>query len=379
VRSGKNSAAKSGKIVTTYPMYGYEKDTNNHHRFVVHAEDSRVVKHIYDLAEQGVRIAEITRILNSESVPTPQMSKHKKGFVKEWGRGDCWVESVIKRILTNECYTGKWIWGRTRTTQIGTTKSKAVPRSEWIIVPDAFPALVTEEQFNVVQTRLAANAKKIINKTTTRPKAIFKRIVKCGYCGRCMNRWSRKDRLGVFYCDMPRHSDKFTCNTGKIEESDLVEVVLSALQRHIAVFDAARASRKTKAKSAIVTRESVTGDILNLKKLIEQSKSTKMTLWENFHGGALSREKFQSESEKVTAQVKAYENRLAELNDSLGKLKTESEMSDALATKLSKLTGIEMLTEEVVNEFVSEIKVYSPDRIEVVFNFADEFAKLEER
>jgi len=29
-----------------------------------------------------------------------------------------------------------------------------------------------------------------------------------------------------------------------------------------------------------------------------------------------------------------------------------------------------------VDEFISEIKVYAADRIEIIFNFADEYAKI---
>ena len=34
------------------------------------------------------------------------------------------------------------------------------------------------------------------------------------------------------------------------------------------------------------------------------------------------------------------------------------------------------LTRKVVEDFVSEIKFYAPDRIEVIFNFADEYDKI---
>jgi len=37
------------------------------------------------------------------------------------------------------------------------------------------------------------------------------------------------------------------------------------------------------------------------------------------------------------------------------------------------------ITHEVVKQFIYEVRVYSADRIEIVFNFADEYTKLQAR
>ena len=37
------------------------------------------------------------------------------------------------------------------------------------------------------------------------------------------------------------------------------------------------------------------------------------------------------------------------------------------------------LTREVVEQFVGEVKVYSSERVEIVFNFADEYSVIKER
>ena len=40
--------------------------------------------------------------------------------------------------------------------------------------------------------------------------------------------------------------------------------------------------------------------------------------------------------------------------------------------------GIQELTRPVIEEFISEIRIYAADRIEIVFNYADEYAKAAE-
>jgi hypothetical protein len=38
--------------------------------------------------------------------------------------------------------------------------------------------------------------------------------------------------------------------------------------------------------------------------------------------------------------------------------------------------GITELTKDVVDEFIKEIRVYSPERIEIIFNYADEYERI---
>ena len=58
---------------------------------------SKVVRHIFEWAANGIGVFTTTRQLQ-ESVPGP------------WGRP--WTQGTIRRILQNEVYLGKLIWGR---------------------------------------------------------------------------------------------------------------------------------------------------------------------------------------------------------------------------------------------------------------------------
>ena len=149
-RTGKDIATKQGKIISPYPTFGYDKDND---KYVIDPIDAPIVLLIFNMAQQGHSIAAITKTLNAENVPTKQMSKHRKGYTKVWGKGNRWNSTAVRDILQNECYTGKWIYGKTRTTKVGGRQVKKIPRSQWIIIPDALPAIITEEQFWAVQAR----------------------------------------------------------------------------------------------------------------------------------------------------------------------------------------------------------------------------------
>jgi sugar-specific transcriptional regulator TrmB len=99
-----------------------------------------------------------------------------------------------------------------------------------------------------------------------------------------------------------------------------------------------------------------------------------MALWEKYHSGAMTKDAFQRENEKVSEQTAKYEAQIAELNTEIKKLELSAGMDGAFVERYAGQIGITELTQTMVDEFVKEIRVYTPDRIEVVLNYADEFA-----
>jgi len=377
-RSGKDAATKSGKIICTYPTFGYDKDKNDRHKFVIDPIDAPIVKRIFDLAEQGHGVAEIAKMLNAEGVPTKQMSKHRKGFKHKWGRGDLWDNSAVLDTLRNENYTGKWIYGKTRTVQVGSNKTKRVPRSEWIVVPNAIPALVTEEQFAIVQAKLDAAFKGHINrKSHNTPRTIFAGLVKCAKCDRMLDYWSRVMQQGVFLCKTVKRSDKYGCTTAKIDENVLIETVLVVLQQQIALAHERQSAGRDEASQRQKAQKNALAEIQNLGRLIEQAKQTKIALWEKYHNGSITKEKFQADSEALTEQVAAYEKTSADLSVKIDAIENDTESK--LTKRLTELSGIDELTRELVLEFVTEIKVYTPERIEIIWKYGDVFTHRQSR
>jgi len=66
--------------------------------------------------------------------------------------GKRWSDHAVKKILTHPKYKGTAIYNRT--TERLCSKSRKVPESEWIIVPDAFEPLVESRTFEAAQETL---------------------------------------------------------------------------------------------------------------------------------------------------------------------------------------------------------------------------------
>jgi DNA invertase Pin-like site-specific DNA recombinase len=67
-------------------------------------------------------------------------------------KGKRWSDHAVKRVLTHPKYKGTGIYNRT--TERLCSKSRKVPESEWIVVPDAFQPIVEPRIFEAAQETL---------------------------------------------------------------------------------------------------------------------------------------------------------------------------------------------------------------------------------
>ena len=130
VRRGMREAASRGFWVAPKPPYGYRKvkvqdGAKERPTLEPGPDSSPVVKRIFDMAEAGRGMLDITRTLNDEGIASP--------------RGKLWNKVTVHNILNNEAYTGTLVWGNN-------AKDKADP----VRVEKAFPGLISKAQFSRV-------------------------------------------------------------------------------------------------------------------------------------------------------------------------------------------------------------------------------------
>ncbi|MGE8556756.1 MAG: recombinase family protein [Chryseobacterium jejuense] len=130
-------------------------------------ETTETVRKIFDLfVTERFAISEIASYLNQRKI----LSTNKKQ----------WDKSKIIKILTDETYIGTRIynkkWGRLK------QKSYKNPRSEWVVVPNAFEATIGNEVFKKAQEKIywmfSSNWRKGINAVKKVRKNIYNDIRK---------------------------------------------------------------------------------------------------------------------------------------------------------------------------------------------------------
>ena len=159
VKSAKRAQMMKGEYIVAGAVHGYRK--NDKGRWEPDPEAADVIARIFRMALDGLSTAQIRDKLFEARCPSPkEYSLMKQG--KEVVPKFMWPTRSIYKILTNEQYTGSYVAGKHETIRVGSRDRIANDKSEWIIIPDRPPAIVSKDDFERVQA-LLENPKELSN------------------------------------------------------------------------------------------------------------------------------------------------------------------------------------------------------------------------
>jgi site-specific DNA recombinase len=146
----------------------------------------------------GMGLIKVAKMLYEQSIASPTGKKR-------------WGLATIRGILTNPAYTGRVFAGRMRyrpaqirrsaTHPIGRPHDSATltPSEEWIPVA-TIPAIVSQEQFDLVQGKLAQN-QSFATRHNTVHQYLLRALVSCGICQlSCFARTVKESHHGYYVC-----------------------------------------------------------------------------------------------------------------------------------------------------------------------------------
>jgi len=203
MRRGRLSKYRAGILLPwTRPPYGYRlhpehpRDPNG---VRVEPSEGAIVTEIFaEYLQDGAGLIQVAKHLYVRGIPSPTGKKR-------------WGLASIRGVLTNPAYTGQVFAGRmnyrpakirrSATHPIGHPHQSATlkPQAEWIPVA-AIPALVTQEQFDLAQTKLAQN-KSFAQRNNKAHQYLLRALVSCGICQlSCFARTVSKVDYGYYVC-----------------------------------------------------------------------------------------------------------------------------------------------------------------------------------
>ena len=159
-------AASRGFWMTSYAPYGYRKvhvqdGAKTRPRLELNPPSDAVVRRIFDMVLHGKSILDITKVLNAEGIPTTNGKK--------------WLKTTINTMLANEAYTGTLIWG-------ANAKDGTPP----VRIVNAFPAIVSQQEFRKVHRLLKSRAPNKVNPRRASSAYLLSGLLKCETCGKAM-------------------------------------------------------------------------------------------------------------------------------------------------------------------------------------------------
>lgn len=118
VRSGIHQKQKNSGLVPSLP-FGYYLDRNTG-TVNIDSETADYVREIFRLYVDGYGLTTIARMMNERGIRSPEYYQNRK--LADWkpkiSKKYLWVQTSIKRILTNEMYIGILVNHKTVTSKI---------------------------------------------------------------------------------------------------------------------------------------------------------------------------------------------------------------------------------------------------------------------
>ena len=180
-------------------ILGYRRGPDD--RYAIHPEEAAIVRRIFDLYCSGYSAARISKIMNDQGVRS--------------SRGCRFRPESLLRIVSNERYTGVYIWGDIR-------------------VPDGMPSIIERSVFEEAQ-RMKRKTARHVEQGAVDYLLTGKSF--CGLCGAAMIGDSGTSRTGVrhHYYTCQAHKAKKGCSKKSVQKDRLEASVVDFVLDHVLV------------------------------------------------------------------------------------------------------------------------------------------------
>lgn len=225
--------------VCNMPPIGYYKDKNTN-EIVIMEEPAEIVREIYSLyLEGGYGFKAIAEKLNNEGKKSASYyqllyNKKKQGYNKpEITKKHLWDSTAVKRVLTNEFYTGTFYDHKEECDKARGIRRK-VPKEQQFKHENFAPAIIPKDTWDKVQKLLESKKQTNVRASSGKPYHRYAGLLKCGDCG-CtfvakVRRWRDKPERVEYVCN-GYHRYKGYCTSHRVQERDLDALIYKELLR----------------------------------------------------------------------------------------------------------------------------------------------------
>ncbi len=382
IRSHMDIKRRNGEYIGPFAAYGYLKDKDNKNHLVIDEYAADVVRDIFAMKLCGMSQKTIADKLNEQGILSPLQYKKSIGVPLESSfRKNVkpkWTYNTVLRILKNEVYTGMVIQGKCTTPNYKIKKRIYKDESDWIRVEDMHEAIISKDDFDLVQDLLLRDTRVSPGQAELFP---LSGLVYCADCGEPMVRKTvpAGDKRYVYYVCSGNKKDKTKCGMHSVSEKKLtdgvLEIVKTWIGRMIALSDAVEiinASQDMKPEVVKYERR-----IRKLKEEAESNNSRKKNLYEDYKDGILSKEEYSSLRDQ-------YQGRIAEIEKSIDALQKERESVIANGAgrqewvkKIRQYEDAQTLDRELVSFLIERIEVFDDRAVRVTYRFQKEIEEME--
>lgn len=373
VRGTFDMKRQKGEFIGAFAPYGYLKDPDDKHHFIVDDKTAPIVQDIFHwFVRDGMSKNGIVKRLIGMGTPCPAaykrlngMNYHNPSIVNH---EPLWSARSITAILTNQMYLGHMVQGKQKVKSYKVHTRINTPESEWFIVENTHRPIVDKEIFEKAQELM-------LRDTRTSPQSgqlyTFSGFLRCADCGKAMVRRTSKNL--VYYACRTNNTTKL-CTRHSIRNDKLERIVLETIQNQIALMDgmAELINSINNAPAPRTVSKRLSASIKLRKQELLKISGISTGLYMDWKNGDITRREYhcmKKEFEEKQQQLRQDVASLEEENQDMSQGRTSDHPSfDAFR----KYKNICSLDRSIVAELINVIYIHEGGDITIDFNFADQ-------
>ena len=358
------------------PPYGYIKDPEDSHRWIIDEEAAYVVRRIFDMSYSGMGTFQIANTLTLEKVLTPSRYAIKKGVKKAGGtagkKNDVpyhWGQSTINKILSTQEYCGDVINFKTYSISYKNKKRHANNPENIVVFKDVHEPIIDRAIFETIQLRRG--------KTRKRPMAngernMFSGLLVCSDCGRNLHYHFNNSKVRYFNCPGYNQGEVKDCFSTHYVRVDFLEQVVLAEIRRLTRFACKYEDEFVRVVSEFskqALQSQIDAHQSEVRTLIARDKELDRIferLYEDNLSGKITDERFQRMSVSYDNEQKDLHERLTSLNNILEELTSKTITPERFVEAVRKYTRVKKITARMVTELIEHIEVHPTEKIDGV-------------
>ena len=408
-RKSKASAlarGNAGQHLTGHALYGYKKDPEDKHHWLIDEEAAAVVRRIFQLSIEGNGPTVIAGILTREKVDRPSCYLGKRGVGNRKNTWDAsrqhdWNASEVASILEKQEYMGHTVNFRTYKESYKSKRFKDRDPSEWKIFENTQEAIVDPETWQMAQ-----RSRKTVRRTDSTGIANpLTGLVFCADCGakmynhRCVARQKKEGRepdpetglspYDLFDCStyhMTRRRETKVCCSHHITTKTLRTLLLDTIRMTASYALTNETEFIEKVREASKVKQEQTARELKRKLTRDRRRFAEMDgiikkLYESYATGKITEKRFE-------ALIADYEREQTELEEAIATGQAELDAfnedtlrADKFLELARKYTDFTELTTPMLLEFVDKVLVHKAEYhgiervmvVDVYLNFIGNF------
>ena len=340
-------------------------DVEHDKTYTINEEEAQAVKIIFDMYVKGYSYSNIIDELNELGYKTK--------------RGNKFGKNSLHGILSNEKYTGVYVFNKTQRKGVNGKRNghKQKSEDEIIKVEGGMPQIIDKETFNQAQEMMQRRKKSPgAHKATT--TYLLTGIIRCGECGHAMQGNKRKDKYGNDYISYRCgcRKQKRDCKNREIKRDCLETFILQELEKNILNDEAIPALSEALNKKLKESNDNNAELLKNLENKLEKVNKEISNILNAIMNGIVNnmlKEKL-DELEQVKLNLDLKMSELKIENKEIDTVGITEDQIRVMFSQFSQFIKERNIPEckKFIGDYIKEVIIYK-DYIEVIFNVVFSF------